>query len=102
MSAKKTAKQPCTLKYVVRGVSADRESQQSLSGELADILNHVEAITIQPVVQGFSVELEFSDIAPFNQVSFEPYISEHALADAVSLRCRAQGQVQLQLLKCRY
>ena len=75
-------KQPCLLKYLVRGVTADRTSQQSLTSELGDMLNHVRAITVLPVVQGFSVELEFDDIRPFTKVSFEPYIAEHVMADA--------------------
>ena len=95
-------KQPCLLKYLVCGVTADRSSQQSLTSELGDMLNHVSAITVLPVVQGFSVELEFDDIKPFTKVSFEPYIAEHVLADAVNLRCSYQGMPQIQLLKARF
>ena len=95
-------KQPCLLKYLVRGVIADRSSQQSLTSELGDMLNHVRAITVLPVVQGFSVELEFDDIKPFTKVSFEPYIAEHVLADAVDLRCSHRGTPQIQLLKARF
>ena len=73
----RSQKQPCLLKYLVCGVKADRSSQQSLTSELGDMLNHVRAITVLPVVQGFSVELEFDDIKPFTKVSFEPYIAEH-------------------------
>ena len=95
-------KQPCLLKYLVRGVTADRSSQQSLTSELGDMLSHVRAITVLPVVQGFSVELEFDDIKPFTKVSFEPYIAEHVLADAVNLRCSPRGTPQIQLLKSRF
>ncbi len=95
-------KQPFLLKYLVRGVTADRSSQQSLTSELGDMLNHVSAITVLPVVQGFSVELEFDDIKPFTKVSFEPYIAEHVLADAINLRCSHQGTPQIQLLKSRF
>ena len=95
-------KQPCLLKYLVRGVTADRTSQQSLTSELGDMLNHVRAITVLPVVQGFSVELEFDDIKPFTKVSFEPYIAEHVMADAVNLRCNHQGSPRIQLLKSRF
>lgn len=66
------------------------------------MLNHVSAITVLPVVEGFSVELEFDDIKPFTQVSFEPYIAEHVLADAVNLRCSHQEDPQIQLLKSRF
>ena len=95
-------KQPCLLKYLVRGVTADRTSQQSLTSELGDMLNHVRAITVLPVVQGFSVVLEFDVIKPFTKVSFEPYIAEHVMADAVKLRCSYQGSPQIQLLKSRF
>ena len=98
----RSQKQPCLLKYLVRGVTADRTSQQSLTSELGDMLNHVRAITVLPVVQGFSVELEFEDIKPFTKVSFEPYIAEHVMADAVNLRCSHQGSPQIQLLKSRF
>ena len=97
-----TQQQPCLLKYLVRGVAADRSSQQALAAELADMLNNVRAITVLPVVEGFSVELEFDDIKPFTKVSFEPYIAEHMLADAVNLRCSHQGVLQIQLLKSRF
>ena len=97
-----TQQQPCLLKYLVRGVAADRSSQQALIEELADMLNHVSAIIVLPVVEGFSVELEFDDIKPFTKVSFEPYIAEHMLADAVNLRCSHQGVLQIQLLKSRF
>lgn len=97
-----TQQQPCLLKYLVRGVATDRSSQKALTAELAEMLNHVSAITVMPVVEGFSVEMEFDDIKPFTKVSFEPYIAEHVLADAVNLRCSNQGVLQIQLLKSRF
>ena len=36
-------RQPALLKYLVRGVDADRASQQALTAELEDMLNHVSA-----------------------------------------------------------
>ena len=102
MSQQKRHLQSCSLKYLVRGVDADRSSQQDLSAELNDMLNHVTAITVLPVVEGFSVELEFDDIKPFTTVSFEPYIAEHVLDDAVRLRCSTQGSYEIQLLKSRF
>ena len=38
-------RQPCLLKYLVRGVAADRSSQQALTSELGEMLNHVSAVT---------------------------------------------------------
>jgi len=97
-----TQKQPCLLKYLVRGVNSDRSAQQALRAELSDMLNQVSAITVLPVVEGFSVELEFDDIKPFSTVSFEPYVAEHVLGDAVRMRCSAAGQPEIQLLKSRF
>ena len=95
-------RQPCLLKYLVRGVDADRASQQALTAELEDMLNHVSAVTVLPVVEGFTVELEFDDIKPFTTVSFEPYVAEHALSDACATAMRTQGSPQIQLLKSRF
>lgn len=95
-------RQPCLLKYLVRGVGADRSSQQALTAELAEILTNVSAVTVLPVVEGFTVELEFDDIKPFTTVSFEPYVAEHALGDAVRLRCVSQRSPEIQLLKSRF
>jgi hypothetical protein len=102
MSTEKRHLQPCLLKYLVRGVSADRPSQQALTSELGEMLSHASAITVLPVVEGFSVELEFDDIKPFTTVSFEPYVAEHVLGDAVRLRCESQGSPEIQLLKSRF
>ena len=48
------------------------------------------------------MELEFEDIKPFTTVSFEPYVAEHVLGDAVRLRCDTQGSAEIQLLKSRF
>ena len=99
MSGHLRARQPCLLKYLIRGVGADRASQQALTEELAEMLTNVSAVTVLPVVEGFTVELEFDDIKPFTVVSFEPYVAEHALSNAVRLRCVSQGSPEIQLLK---
>ena len=72
-------------------MDADRASQQALTAELEDMLNHVSAVTVLPVVEGFTVELEFDDIKPFTTVSFEPYVAEHALSDRATAM-RKSGQ----------
>ena len=65
-------RQPCLLKYLVRGVAADRSSQQALTSELGEMLNHVSAVTVLPVGEGFTAELDFDDITPFPTVRFAP------------------------------
>jgi hypothetical protein len=92
----------CVLKYLVKGVAPDRESQQALQVELEELLPRHNAITILPVVEGYSVEIEMQDIAPFSRSSFEPYIADQILAEAVNIRCHSRGETQLQLLKARF
>jgi len=99
MPTEPQSRQPCLLKYLVRGVNANRSAQQALTTELGEMLSQASAITVLPVVEGFSVELEFEDIKPFTTVSFEPYVAEHVLGDAVRLRCDTQGSAEIQLLK---
>ena len=92
----------CTLKYLVRGVAHSRESSQDLKTELNDMLPNATAITVLPVVQGLSVEVEVSNIAPFSRTSFEPYVAEHVLPDAVRIRCQILDPPQVQLLKSHF
>ena len=92
----------CILKYLVKGVRPEREAQRALQSELEELLPNHNAVTILPVVEGYSVEIEVSDLAPFSRSSFEPYVAEHILPEAVNIRCRPDGQVQLQLLKAHY
>lgn len=92
----------CTLKYIVRGVESTRESRGDLQTELQDNLKGLSAVTILPVVQGLSIELEMHDIAPFNRASFEPYVAEHVLPDAVRIRCEAESDLALQLVKEKF
>ncbi len=92
----------CILKYLVKGVATERETQGALQAELLDLLPTATAVTILPVVDGFSVEIEFSDLSPFSRNSFEPYVAEHILPEAAASRCRATGDIQLQLLKAHY
>jgi hypothetical protein len=92
----------CTLRYLVKGIVPSREAKEDLANELWDILPNTEAVTVLPVVDGFSVELEVADVAPFSRSSFEPYVAEHVLADAVRLRCQTKGPVRLQLLRSKF
>ncbi len=90
------------VKYLVKGVDPCRESRERLQTELEDNLPNADAITILPVVQGFAVEIEMGDLSPFSASSFEPYIAEHILPEAVQIRCNVTGKIQLQLLKARF
>ena len=92
----------CILKYLVKGVAPDRDSQHRLEAELTELLPQAAGITILPVVDGFSVEIEMSDLAPFSRASFEPYVAEHVLPEAVAIRCNVLDEVSLQLLKAHY
>jgi len=92
----------CILRYLIKGVAPQRNEQSDLHNELADLLPNAKAITILPVVEGYSVEIEMCDLAPFSRTSFEPYLAEHVIPDAVACRCRTTGNVTLQLLKAHY
>lgn len=92
----------CILKYLVKGVAPGRESQRALQIELEELLPSHNAITILPVVEGYSVEIEVNNIAPFSRTSFEPYVAEHILSEAVNMRCESRGETELQLLKARF
>ena len=91
----------CKLRYLARGVETDQESRQSLSEELS-IASGVTCVTILPIVQGWSIEVDFSDISPFGKSSFEPYFAEQILREAIMLRCNIEGALQLELLLSSY
>lgn len=95
------AKTGCTLRYLARGVVTSRDSKVALLAELNEILAN-STITVLPVNEGYSIELEFADIAPFNRSSFEPYIADQVLSEALRLRCELSGNLQLDLLKARF
>ena len=92
----------CQLRYLIKGIYTSRGSQQELTRELEDLLPNADTVTVLPVVQGYSVDLEIKDIAPFTRVSFEPYIADHVLPDAVRIHCEGDGDVQIQLLKASF
>ncbi len=92
----------CVVRYLVKGVAPERSEQGDLHNELRDLLPNAKAITILPVVDGYSLEIEMCDLAPFSRTSFEPYLAEHVIPEAVSIRCRTKGEVKLQLLKASY
>ena len=102
MSEESTKSTSCVLKYIVRGVNSSRESRGDLQTELTDNLSGLAAVTILPVVQGLAVEIEMHDISPFSRTSFEPYIAEHVLPEAVRIRCDAEDMLQLQLVKSKF
>lgn len=91
----------CILKYLVKGVPPERGAQHDLREELQDALPQAQSIVVLPVVDGFSVEIEMADMKPFSRDSFEPYVAEHVLPDAVSVGCRV-SRPNLQLLKAHY
>lgn len=91
----------CVLKYLVRGVPAQRETQSDLKEELALALPRAASIVVLPVVDGFSVEIEMVDLHPFSSTSFEPYVAEHILPDAVKVGCRVDNH-ELHLLKAHF
>ena len=92
----------CTLKYLIRGVNPDRESQRDLQGELFASLPHASPVVVLPVVDGFSVEIEVNDLGAFSRTSFEPYVAEHIVPEAVQIRCKTTERPQLKLLQALF
>tara|TARA_X000000950_G_scaffold281876_1_gene379507 strand:- start:3497 stop:3799 length:303 start_codon:yes stop_codon:yes gene_type:complete len=92
----------CTLNYIVRGVATDRRGKADLLAELVELLPGASNVTVLPVNEGFTVAIEMTDIAPFNRTSFEPYVADHILREAVALRCTSVGSVHLDLLKAQF
>ena len=91
----------CKLRYVARGVETDEVSRRSLNDELST-LSGVACVTILPIVKGWSIEVDFSDISPFSKSSFETYFAEQILKEAIMLRCKIDGAFQLELLLSSY
>lgn len=91
-----------TLKYLVKGVHTTRDAQADLQQELLDLLPNANSVVVLPVVQGFNIEIEMADLHPFTSESFEPYVAEHILPEAVQIRCETTDKVELLLLKSRF
>ena len=92
----------CRIQYLVKGVNAEREDKSNLHQEIVDALPNVTAVNLLPVVEGFSLDLEFSDIEPFSKASFEPYLSEQVLLELINLKCETIGSASLQLVRSEY
>ena len=92
----------CRLQYLVKGVNAEREDKFSLQQELVDALPNASLVNLLPVVEGFTLDLEFTDIAPFSKGSFEAYLAEQVLLELINLKCETRGSVSLQLLSSKY
>jgi len=89
----------CRMKYLVRGVDADRETKDNLRNEIINMLPKATAVTLLQVVEGFSLDIEMSDIAPFSESSFEPYLSDQILLEAIELKCNPRGTTSIELIK---
>jgi len=93
----------CTLGYLIRGVAYGKAQRAALADEITQMLENASAVTALPVVDGISLELEVSDIAPFGTESFEAYVSEHILAPVVQAQCEPiDGPAKLKLINKRF
>ena len=92
----------CHLQYLVKGVNAEREDKFSLRQEIVDALPNASSINLLPVVEGFSLDLEFADIEPFSKASFEPYLAEQVLFELINRKCQTIGSVSLQLMHSEF
>ena len=91
----------CVLKYLVKGVDTSRDTQMDLVREIQACLPDAQSVVALPVVDGFAVEIEMADLRPFTRSSFEPYVAEHVLPEAVAIGCKVQDH-QLQLLMAHF
>ena len=80
----------------------EREDKSNLHQEIVDALPNVSSVNLMPVVEGFSLDLEFYDIEPFSKASFEPYLSEQVLLELINLKCETKGLASLQLVRSEY
>ena len=92
----------CKIKYLVKGIAPDRASKDNLKNEIFDMLPKAEAVTVLPIVEGFSLDLEVSDIAPFSKASFEPYLSSQILLEAIELKCNPIGLISIELINSSF
>ena len=92
----------CRLQYLVKGINAAREDKFSLYREIVDALPNASSVNLLPVVEGFTLDLEFTDIAPFSKRSFEPYLAEQVLLELINLKCETRGSVSLQLVRSEF
>ncbi|MEM7002302.1 MAG: hypothetical protein AAF529_16045 [Pseudomonadota bacterium] len=90
-----------TLKFLIKGVPTSREQKGDLRRELLDMLPNANAVVVLEVVQGYAVDIELSDLAPFSRTSIEPYLAEHVLPDAVRVCCGV-SDAEMQLLKASF
>lgn len=91
----------CILRYLIKGVDTSRDTQSDLVREIQNALPNAQSVVALAVVEGFSVEIEMSDLYPFSRSSFEPYVAEHVLPEAVTIGCGI-SQPQLQLLNVHF
>ena len=92
----------CRLQYLIKGINAEREDKFSLHWEIVEALPNASSINLLPVVDGFTLDLEFTDIAPFSKESFEPYLAEQVLLELINLKCETRGSVSLQLVRSEF
>ncbi len=80
------AAQPYALSYLVRGITSSKADRLALGEELSSCLEFADAVNVLPVIDGVQVDIEVTDIAPFREESFEPYVCEHVLKPAIAAR----------------
>ena len=79
----------CTLSYLVHGIARrdDPATSTDLCEEILEVLPHPGPVSVTPAAGAFDVRISVTDIGPFDQSTFEPYIYEQVLWHAVNARC---------------
>ena len=84
---------PCTLIYLVSGVeNAEATStQRDVCEEIQEVLNYAGPVSAKPVASGLEVTISVTDIEPFSQEEFEPYVYEQVLWHSIFACCQMEG-----------
>ncbi len=84
----------CTLKYNVTGVAdADATSTHLVvQEEIRKVLIHPGQVSVSSASSGLEVTISVTDIEPFSQNEFEPYVYEHVLWHSIFACCKMDGE----------
>lgn len=84
---------PCTLKYLVNGVANAQatSTQLDVCEEIQEVLNYAGPVSAKPVDSGLEIVISVTDIEPFSQEEFEPYVYEQVLWHSIFACCQMEG-----------
>ena len=69
--------------WLISGLSLSRLERQALKDALNHAHPNLESVVVHPVVEGCIIDLDFSTIAPFTEMSFEAWLEDNVLPESV-------------------